>query len=288
MPIPAYHGPMATLVSEARTELMGDLRYQPTEKRVRAALGGYTVADSTHAVLVWEPRRILPSYAFPEQDLRLRLSPASVDPPEDDPAVAPVLHGAHPFWIHSTDGEALDISVGDAAKPGAAFRAADPDLSGYVVLDFHAFDYWYEEDEPIVAHPRDPFHRVDTRLSSRHVQIEADGILIADTSRAQLVFETSLPVRFYIPREDVKVDLKPTDKITYCAYKGRASYWSFEAGGRPYANLAWSYAEPLSGADALTDLICFFDEKLDVSVEGPRRTRQRDSIASTILEESGV
>jgi uncharacterized protein (DUF427 family) len=279
---------MAILVSEARMELMSELRYQPTEKRVRAALAGYSVADSTRTVLVWEPRRILPSYAFPDEDLRLRLAPPSVEPPADDPAVAPVLHGAHPFWIHSSDGEAFDIGVAETTKPAAAFRPADPDLNGYVVLDFHAFDHWYEEDEPIVGHPRDPFHRVDTRLSSRHVQIEADGVLIADTKRAQLVFETSLPVRFYIPREDIKVELKPSDKVTHCAYKGRATYWSFEAGGRPYANLAWTYKQPLSGADALTDLICFFDEKLDVTVDDALRPRERSGVAATILEESGV
>src|ERR1700754_4555023 len=102
---------MATLLSEEREAAMSDLRYQPTEKRVRAALGGYTVADSTHAVLVWEPRRVLPSYAFPEQDVRLQLTPITMDPPEDDPSVAPVLHGAHPVWIHSTDGDALDVTV---------------------------------------------------------------------------------------------------------------------------------------------------------------------------------
>jgi uncharacterized protein (DUF427 family) len=280
---------MATLVSEARMELMGDLRYQPTEKRVRAALGGYTVADSTHAVLVWEPRRVLPSYAIPEADLRLTLSPNTGTLPKDGPRPdADVLHGGHVFGIHSTEGEPLDVSVADTTRPGAAFRAADPDLAGYVVLDFHAFDYWYEEDEPIVAHPRDPFHRVDTRLSSRHVQLEADGVVIADTTRAQLVFETSLPVRFYIPREDIKVDLRATDKVTHCAYKGRATYWSFDAADAPYENLAWTYAKPLSGADALTDLICFFDERFDVTVDGERRPNERDALASTILEESGV
>src|ERR1700754_1527979 len=117
---------MATLLSEEREAAMSDLLYQPTEKRVRAALGGYSVADSTHAVLVWEPRRILPSYALPEKDLRLRLAPVSVEPPEDAPTVAPVLHGGHPFWIHSTDGEPLDVSVAETIRPGAAFRPADP------------------------------------------------------------------------------------------------------------------------------------------------------------------
>jgi uncharacterized protein (DUF427 family) len=280
---------MATLLSEARMAVMGDLRYQPTDKRIRAVLDGYSVADSTRAVLVWEPRRVLPSYALPAEDLKLELSPSTAAPPDDGPSPdAPVLHGAHAFTIHSTEGEALDVSVKGATRPGAAFRSADPDLAGLVVLDYQAFEYWYEEDEPIVGHPRDPFHRVDTRLSSRHVVIEADGHLVADSTRPQLVFETSLPVRFYLPREDVRVDLRASDKVTHCAYKGRASYWSFDAGGSEYANLAWTYNRPLSGADALTGLVAFFDEKFDVTVDGEPRSQQRDAVAATVVEESGV
>jgi uncharacterized protein (DUF427 family) len=280
---------MATRLRDARMRVMDELRYEPTEKRVRAVLGEYSVADSTRSVLVWEPRRVLPNYAIPGDDLVAALVPTAAAPPDDDhPADAPILHGAFPFGVHTTAGEDLTVRAAGEERAGAAFRPADPDLSGYVVLDFHAFDRWYEEDEPIVGHPRDPFHRVDVRRSSRHVTIEADGELIAESTRPLLVFETSLPVRFYMPKEDVRVELRPTDKITHCAYKGRASYWSFDAAGRECENLAWTYRHPLSGAGELTDLVCFFDEKFDVTVDGEPRTRERGAIAATIAEESGV
>ena len=280
---------MATLLSEARMAVMGDLRYQPTEKRIRAVLDGYSVADSTRAVLVWEPRRVLPSYAVPAEDLHVTLRPNTATLPTDGPPPdAPVLHGGHVFAIHSTEGEALDVALGETTRAGAAFRPADPDLAGLVVLDYHAFEYWYEEDEPIFGHPRDPFHRVDVRTSSRHVTIAAEHVLIAESTRPTLVFETSLNTRFYLPAEDVKVELQPTDKTTFCAYKGKARYWSFSAGGNEFTNLAWTYDKPADGATPLTGLVAFFDEKFDVSVDGTLRPREGGALAATILEESGV
>ncbi len=280
---------MATLLRAARARLLDELRYEPTEKRVRAALGGLTIADSTRAVLVWEPRRVLPSYAVPEEDLRVELVPSTTTVGAgDDPAEHPVLHGGIPFGVHSTAGEALAVRAGGETLHDAAFRPADPDLRGYVVLDFHGFDAWHEEDEPIVSHPRDPYHRVDIRESSRHVRIELGSELLAESSRPHLVFETSLPVRFYLPREDVRAPLHPTDKRTYCAYKGEASYWSLDGHGSEGANLAWSYEHPLREAAALTGLVAFFDEKVDVIVDGERRGAPQGAIPATIVEEAGV
>ena len=280
---------MATLLRDARARALGELRYEPTEKRVRAALGGVTIADSTRAVLVWEPRRVLPSYAVPEEDLSVELAPS---PPaaarRDDPAHPRLLHGSIPFGVHSTGGETLAIRAGEQTLRDAAFRPADPDLRGYVVLDFHAFDAWHEEDEPIVSHPRDPYHRVDIRESSRHVRVELESELLAESARPRLVFETSLPVRFYLPREDVRVPLRPTDKRTYCAYKGEASYWSFDADRVERANLLWSYERPLREAADLAGLVAFFDEKVDVIVDGHRRAAPQGAIAATIVEEAGV
>ena len=280
---------MATLLRAARARLLDELRYEPTEKRVRAALGGLTIADSTRAVLVWEPRRVLPSYAVPEEDLRVELVPSTTTAgTADDPTAHPVLHGGVPFGMHSTAGEALAIRAGAETLDDAAFRPTDADLRGYVVLDFHAFDEWHEEDERIVSHPRDPFHRVDIRESSRHVRIELGSELLAESSRPHLVFETSLPVRFYLPREDVGPALRPSDKRTYCAYKGEASYWSLEVNGVERANLVWSYEHPLREAAALTGLVAFFDEKVDVTVDGERRGPPQGAIPATIVEEAGV
>lgn len=156
-----------------------------------------------------------------------------------------------------------------ALEPKAASRSDDPDLAGYLVLDFDAFG-WREEDERIVAHPHDPFKRIDILASSRHVRIESDGRLLAESSRPLLLFETLLPVRYYLPRADVVVDLRPSDTVTYCAYKGRASYFSVPEGP---SDLAWTYPAPLREAEPVRDRIAFFNEKVDVIVDGERQQR---------------
>jgi uncharacterized protein (DUF427 family) len=153
------------------------------------------------------------------------------------------------------------------------FRLADPDLDDYVILDFNAFDKWYEEDEQNVGHPRNPFHRIDILHSSRHVQVELDGEVLAESTRPRLLFETSLPMRVYIPREEVRAELRPSTKRSYCAYKGHASYWSLAAGGVERENLGWSYEEPLREAAEITGLVSFFNEKVDVVVDGERSER---------------
>ena len=148
-------------------------------------------------MLVWEPRRVVPSYAVAVEHVHGELVPAA---PGSFCAFvaadAPLLHTAYAFAVHSTAGEELGVRIGDETREGAAFRPSDPDLAGYVVLDFHAFDAWYEEDEPIVSHARDPFHRVDILSSTRHVRIELEDELLAESSRTYMVFETGLPVRF--------------------------------------------------------------------------------------------
>ncbi len=137
------------------------------------------------------------------------------------------------------------------------------------MLDFGAFE-WREEDEPIVAHPHDPFKRIDILASTRHVRLELEGRLLAESSRPLLLFETLLPVRFYLPPDDVTVELEPSGTVTYCAYKGRASYYSVPGGP---ADLAWTYHHPLRDAEPVRDRIAFFDERVDVIVDGERRQR---------------
>ena len=266
-----------------RDAMMGrltELRHEPTEKRLRAVLNNHTTVDTTRAVLVWEPRRVVPVYAVPEEDLRAELEPAP-DGPGSDRAI---LHPGIPFATHSTPGASYTFQVGDQIRPSAAFRVDDADLAGYLLLDFHAFDKWYEEDEPIVGHPRDPYHRVDVRASSRQVRVELDGVLLAESTQPTLVFETSLPTRFYMPREDVREVLEPSPKVTYCAYKGEASYWSTNA----RENVAWTYREPLVDAAPLAGLVAFFDELVDVTVDGQRRSRPATPIARAVLDEAGI
>ena len=264
---------------DAMTELRQQLRYEPTEKRIRATLGRETVVDTTQALLVWEPRRIVPTYAVPVADLRAELVPAEAMP---DPGV-PVLHPGIPFGVHSTAGRAVTVQAGGETREGAGFLPDDPELRGHVVLDFPAFDAWQEEDEPISGHPRDPYHRIDVRASSRHVRVELEGTVLADSTRTRLLFETNLPVRFYFPRADVAPMPRGTQH-THCPYKGDASYWSPE--GRE--NLAWTYEQPLPDAAAIAGLVAFFDEAVDVIVEGQPRPRPGGPIAAALADEFGV
>jgi uncharacterized protein (DUF427 family) len=233
---------------------LDQLRHEPTDKRIRATFDDEPVVDSTRALLVWEPRRIVPSYAVPVEDVAGDFLPAAAGP---------------------ADGEPLDLRVGEETREGVGLRLADPDLDGYVILDFRSFDKWFEEDELNVGHPRDPFKRIDILHSSRHVRVELDGELLAETTRPHLLFETSLPMRAYMPREDVRVELRPSAKQTYCAYKGRASYWSLDAAGAERKDLVWSYEDPLREAAEITGLVAFFNEKVDIVVDGKRSERPR-------------
>ncbi|MBE2318633.1 DUF427 domain-containing protein [Solirubrobacter sp. CPCC 204708] len=247
------------------------LKHEPVAKRVRAD----GVVDTTRAVLVWEPRRVTPLYAVPAEDLIVPVAPGG----ETLPAPDGVLHPGIPFAAHTAPGEPL--TVGEHA--GAGFRLADPDLDGYVLLDFHPFE-WLEEDEPIRGHPRDPFSRIDVRVTSRLVRIERDGRLLAESTRARLLFETGIHTRFYLPREDVLVPLEPSDTRSYCPYKGEASYWS--AGG--HRDIAWSYEDPLPDLRQITGLVAFWDERVDVVFDGQRRGRAQGEIADAMRDEFGA
>jgi uncharacterized protein (DUF427 family) len=272
---------MLDTIHRARDEL----RYEPIEKRVRARLGDHTVVDSTRALLVWEPRRISPAFAVPAADVRADLVPT---PPQPGPDAPDLLHPGIPFRVHSCPGAELTVRAGGATRERAAFRPADPDLGACVLLDFPAFDAWYEEDERIFAHPRDPFHRLDIRRSSRHVRIELDGVPIADSTRPTLVFETRLPVRFYLPRADVIADLRPARKRTSCPYKGHASYWSVDAGERRHEDIAWTYASTLPETGQLAGLVAFFDERVDMILDDERRERPGGVYSAAILEAVGM
>ena len=263
-------------------ELAGGL-YEPTAKRIRVVLGDQTVVDTTRAVLVWEPRRVVPSYAVPAEDLVAEVLPLSG--PADAGVAAvdgvslgdrKVLDPSIPFQVHTLDGEELTVRAGPATAGGAAFRPSDPELAGYVILDFDAFDAWYEEDERLLSHPRDPFHRIDILHSSRHVRVERDGQVLAESSQPYLLFETNLPVRFYLPPEDVRMEtLEPSSTRSYCAYKGEASYWSLVGEARGVPDVAWTYRQPLREATELTGRIAFFNERVDIVVDGEPLPRPR-------------
>ena len=191
----------------------GSVRTERGAKRIRAYLGGELVADTTRPLLVWE-RPYYPTYYFPAEDVR-----ADLLQPGDEVA-------------HSTsrgDGRTFTVRAGGREAPQAAVRYEESpldELRDAIRLDWDAMDAWFEEDEQVFTHPRDPYTRVDILPSSRHVRVEVDGVTIAESASPRLLFETGLPVRYYLPKPHVRLDLLTrTDTATHCPYKGRAEYW---------------------------------------------------------------
>jgi uncharacterized protein (DUF427 family) len=206
----------------------GLLYVERSPRWIRGRLGGETVVDSRRAHLLYEHGR-LPTFWFPEEDVRVDLLAERVERRPDEPL-----------------------------------------LAGLVSVPWHELDEWLEEDERQVGHPRDPYHRIDVRRTSRRVVIAIDGQTVADTRRARVLFEAGLPSRWYIPQDDVAMDLlTPTDKNTVCAYKGTASYWS--VGGED--DVAWTYREPLHDALEVKDHIAFFNERVDITLDGELEER---------------
>ncbi|MFL4473848.1 DUF427 domain-containing protein [Paeniglutamicibacter sp. MACA_103] len=260
---------MATRISQLLNQSLPTLRYEPTAKRVRANLGGQPVLDTTRALLLWEPRRIVPIYAVPEADVLAELAESRAEV-AGAPEEAQVLTPDDAFALHTAAGTAMDVRVPGHTLEAAAFRLADPDLPGIVLLDFRAFD-WLEEDQPILAHPRDPFHRIDIVPSSRHVRVEFEGMHLADSAHPVVLFETHLPPRYYLPRADVAWDaLLATARTSQCPYKGTANYWALASGGR---EVAWSYPDSLPESAAIAGLVAFYNERTDVIVDGHRLAR---------------
>jgi uncharacterized protein (DUF427 family) len=241
---------MATRYSES---LPKDLRYEPTPKWVRAEVGGETFVDTHGAVLVWEPERVVPGYAIPRDDVRMELLEPSGSGADRNAPVA----------------EAWTLELGPRHHEAAAWRYDDENLAEYLAIDWEAMDRWLEEEEEVIGHPRDPFSRIDVRRSSRHVVVRIDGETIAETRRPSLLFETGLPIRFYMPFEDAREDLLiPSATQTVCAYKGRASHWSARVGDEVREDVAWCYPEPLSDQPQIQGLIAFYNERTDIEVDG--------------------
>jgi uncharacterized protein (DUF427 family) len=149
-------------------------------------------------------------------------------------------------------------------------------LNDHVAFYWKAMDSWFEEDDEVFVHPRDPYHRVDVVNSSRHVRVEVEGQVVAETRRPRLLFETGLPTRYYIPKLDVRMDLlEPTDSVTACPYKGRARYWSLRLGDRVFKDLVWSYPAPIPECPKIEDLLSFYNERVDIYLDGELQERPK-------------
>lgn len=234
---------------------------EPTPRWIRVRLGDELLASSRRALLLidYGPHR-LPTYFIPIDDVR---RDALVDASTD-------AHGRETWTVRAG---------GKEVQRGAyAFVSPEGDLSalaGHVSFRWDEID-WYEEDERVFVHARDPHKRVDVARSTRHVRVEIDGITVAESRRPTLLFETTLPARYYLPEADVRMDLLiPSDTVTACPYKGAASYFSMRAGDVARKDIAWTYRSPIPENPRIRNLICFFNEHVDLFVDGeavPRPT----------------
>ncbi|HET9847514.1 MAG TPA: DUF427 domain-containing protein [Candidatus Dormibacteraeota bacterium] len=247
---------------EDQRPIGGDLVFEPTQRRVRVMFGGTTIADSRGVMLMIEKKR-LAAYYFPASDVRLDL-------------LQPTEFTSH----HPGKGEAhfYSLKVGDRVAEKAAWRYPNAERAGledYVAFYWDKMDAWFEEDDEVFVHPRDPYHRVDVLNSSRHIQVVVGGEVVAETTRPRILLETGLPPRYYIPKLDVRLDLlTPTSTTTRCPYKGKASYWSLTVNGKEYKDIVWGYPAPIPECPKIENLLCFYDEKVDaVYVDGELQKR---------------
>jgi len=249
----------------ARPPTAAVVRVEPTVKRVRAMFGGATVVDSRRALILFEEGH-LPVYYFPLEDVREDLLEVS-----DRHTTCP-RKGEASYWSVRVDDRVAENAVWRYPRP----IDDCPDISGHVALYWDAMDSWWEEDDQVFRHARDPYHRVDVLRSSRHVRVEVDGEVLAETDRPLLLVETGLPPRWYIPAADVRFEaLTPTDTTTMCPYKGTASYFSARAGGAQHRDVAWSYMTPIPECPKIEQAICFFNERVDLTVDGELQERPR-------------
>ena len=237
------------------------VRMVPSAKRVRTYLGGVVVADSIHPMLVWEDRPY-PAYYIPAADVRMELLAREGEVRNS------------PEW---GDGRLYTVRAGGRAAPGAALRYEDSpvtELRDLIRFEWSSMDSWFEEDEEVFTHPRSPYARIDILASSRHVQVEVDGVTVADTSSPRLLFETGLPVRYYIPKPHLHMEhLVRSDGVSSCPYKGQAEYWSVQTGESVHADIAWSYRSPLPESQKIAGLVAFYNEKVDIYVDGVLQER---------------
>lgn len=216
-------------------------------------LGGEIVVDSVMPLMVWEIP-YYPTYYFPEADVNMD---ALVDTGETKKS--------------PSRGVATLYQVKAGGKEGSAYAYPEPKiegLEGHVVFDWASMDHWFEEDEEVFTHARDPYTRVDILASSRRVRVEIDGVTVADTTNASFLFETHLPTRYYIPKTDVRMELlTPTDLATHCPYKGEARYWNVTVGEKVHENVVWGYDAPLPESQKVVGLVSFYNEKLDIYID---------------------
>ena len=245
------------------TAQKGRIRVEDGPKRVRVFLDGECVGDSARVTLVWE-KPYYPVYYFPEADVKMDLLTASGEEKKSPSRGLATL---------------FNVKVAGKEAANAAYTYPDPkieDLAGLVAFDWAAMDVWFEEDEEVFVHARDPYTRVDAIPSSRHIEVKINGVTVADSTKPTLLFETGLPTRYYLPLTAVRMDLlRDSDTTTQCPYKGEASYYSVELNGDLVEDIVWYYKYPVEESSRIAGMVSFYNEKLDIYVDGQLEGRPK-------------
>ncbi|WIB79180.1 DUF427 domain-containing protein [Curtobacterium sp. MCPF17_002] len=236
--------------------------WEPSSRRVRAVTDEVTVVDTVAPILVWEAAQKVPEYGIPVADVRTDLLRVAEDAPAPGRSWRPVRPARR--WY--------DLVLPGRVVRHVAWAWDDDGLDGYLGVTWTpgVLDAWYEEDEPVITHPRDPHNRVDALRSSRHVVVRDGDRVLADTTAPVAVYETGLPTRWYVPRADVRFDtLVATDTVSECPYKGHATeYWAVRRADGSVEDVAWSYPAPFAAVAAVRGLVAFWGERVAVEVDG--------------------
>ena len=228
-------------------------------RRVRVVLGGEVIAQSEAPVLV-RGARTIPIYYFPQTDVNTEfLKPSGRVEAVD-------TKGDATYWNVAAGGKSAENAAWSFTTPTPEAKI----IKEYVAFDWSQMDQWFEEDEEVFVHARDPYHRVDVVGSRRAVRVVAGGEVLATSTATRVLFETGLPVRYYIPRNDVRMDvMEPSDTRTQCPYKGTAEYFSARLGGEILEDIVWTYPNPIAECPRIANYICFFNERVeDIYVDG--------------------
>ena len=250
-PGPDFYPPMAARVNQV----------EPVPRRIRGYIGGVLVVDTVRALYVWEWANY-PQYYIPSADVR----PGAL------------VDEGHVQQTRRGSARRQGVRVGDVARSGAARLVTDSPiegLNGTVRFEWDALDSWFEEDEQVFVHPRNPYVRVDALRSTRRVSIEMEGLVLAESTSPVMVFETGLPTRYYVARTEVRFEhLIPTATVTECPYKGTTTgYWSVATGDTVHPDLAWSYVFPTRQLSPIAGMLAFYNEKVDIVLDGVRLER---------------
>jgi uncharacterized protein (DUF427 family) len=242
---------------------------EPVPRRIRAFLADKKVLDSTRALYVWE-WPYYPQYYIPLADVRRDL----------------LVREDRSQQSRRGTAEAYALRAGGVLRPGAARLFADSPvagLSGTVRFDWAALDAWFEEDEQVFVHPRNPYVRVDALRSARPVCVELDGAVLAESPSPVMVFETGLPTRYYLNPTEINFEyLIPSDTVTSCPYKGTTTdTGSARTGGTVIHDLAWAYHFPTRQLQPSAGLIAFYNEKADLYLSGERLERPKTHLVSS-------